>query len=115
MLGPQDITFQFEEEGLADELVLNGEIRQNLYLMNKEAITNIVKHANATEVSLSARNTPSGFQLSIRDNGQVEESDSPAPTGSGLGNMQRRAEELGGTLTIQRDNGFQITYAGPRL
>ena len=71
----------------------------------KEAVSNIVKHSNATEVSIVIREHPALYQLCISDNGTVKKSDSP---GMGLSNMRDRTEALGGIMRTDTDNGFKI-------
>ena len=51
-------------------LALTAEIRHNVFLAFKEALHNVVKHAQATEVRLSLELRPEGFMLVIADNGR---------------------------------------------
>lgn len=71
----------------------------------KEAVSNIIKHSNANEVSIVIREHPALYQLCISDNGTVKK---PSGTGMGLSNMQERTEALGGIMRIDTDNGFKI-------
>lgn len=71
----------------------------------KEAVSNIIKHSDATEVSIVIREHPALYQLCISDNGTVKKS---GGTGMGLSNMKDRAESLGGIMRIDTDNGFKI-------
>ncbi len=69
----------------------------------QEAITNILKHAGATQVSIEAEvhsDTPSDnlLTLRIRDNGVGFEA--TKSNGRGLTNMQHRAQRIGATLAI---------------
>jgi signal transduction histidine kinase len=72
----------------------------------QEALTNVLKHANASEVRISTRNlqVESGrpfVSVTIADNGcGIKPSDNPA--GRGLRNLHERATRLGGLLVIQR-------------
>ena len=89
-------------------LALTAEIRHNVFLAFKEALHNVVKHAQATEVRLTLELRPEGFMLVIADNGcgftwhpgqepAVEPADGERLAGgNGLRNMQRRLEEIGG-------------------
>lgn len=92
----------------------------NVFRIYKEALTNVIKHARADAVTVSLRITDQGLQLSIQDNGVglAKQLD----TGRGLPNMQKRAEEIGGQLTVSAvDPGvhvllnipFPIQYAIP--
>ena len=71
----------------------------------QEAVTNVLRHAKATQVDVSLRLADSGFDLSIADNG-IGFPASEAMAGSadrwtlGLLGMRERARALGGTFTI---------------
>ena len=75
-----------------------------LYRIAQEALQNIMKHANATKVTLSLNNSDGVVRLTIADNGKgfAPKADSPQPTGSGWGltNMRERAELVGGSLRV---------------
>jgi signal transduction histidine kinase len=89
-------------------LALTSEIRHNVFLAFKEALHNVVKHAQATEVRLSLELRPEGFMLVIADNGRgfrcppgqapaLEPADGQRLAGgNGLANMQKRLREIGG-------------------
>lgn len=71
----------------------------------KEAMNNIVKHSNADSISITLREHPGLYQLSIEDNGTLSAGDGE---GIGLINMRERVQALGGTLHIRREQGFHI-------
>lgn len=78
----------------------------------KEALTNVAKHSNATNVSILVREHPSLFQLIIADNGtKLPVSDY---TGIGLTNMQERIANLKGTIQINKKNGYRIFISIPK-
>jgi signal transduction histidine kinase len=89
-------------------LPLTSEIRHNVFLAFKEALHNVVKHAQATEVRLALELRTDGFMLVIADNGRgfawrpgsvpaTEPADGQRlASGNGLKNMQKRLEEIGG-------------------
>jgi signal transduction histidine kinase len=89
-------------------LALSAEVRHNVFLAFKEALNNIVKHAQATEVSITLNLETNQFVLLLVDNGQGLEAKDAAPIGSladnlrsssghGLLNMKKRMEEIGGS------------------
>ena len=91
---------------------LPPDLRHNLFLIVKEALTNVLKHASATEVHLQAKVSGRTLEIQIHDNGHGFE---PAAQSSnnerhGLENMRRRARDIGGHLTIQsaRDSGTTV-------
>ncbi len=80
-------------------------LRRNLFLIFKEAIGNILKHANATHVDVTIGSTASNkhvsvLQVSIADNGRGFDS-SAQKHGNGLKNMELRASNLGGTIMVR--------------
>jgi len=87
--------------GLPDELALAPALRQQLYLIFKEAITNAVRHAaSATEIQTRLVRAGGVLELEILDNGPYQ---TPAdglhrPSGLGLRNMAQRAQAIGGEL-----------------
>ena len=81
---------------------LPPEVRHNVFLAAKEALTNVVRHAQATEARLRLRLEPTAFTLEIEDNGRgvAGLNDPRAQTRNGLRNMRRRMEDLGGSFSI---------------
>ncbi len=82
---------------------LPPDLRHNIFLIVKEALTNVLKHAGAGEVLVQAKVSGQMLEIQIQDNGHgFEPPAKSAPTERhGLENMRRRAETIGGTLTIQ--------------
>ncbi|PSL20490.1 cache domain-containing protein [Shimia abyssi] len=87
-------------------VVFRNRLDQNakiaLYRIAQEALTNIERHANATEVSIDVRGHKRGATLRISDNGQGIPMDQSGTARSGLGlrNMQERVEQLDGHMRI---------------
>ena len=79
---------------------ITPELRHNVFLASKEAITNVVRHAQATAVSLRLRLEPTSFTLEIEDNGRGLGRLDPkaAQTRNGLRNMRKRMEDIGGSF-----------------
>jgi ligand-binding sensor domain-containing protein/two-component sensor histidine kinase len=94
--------FEIGVADLAKKLSLN--FRQNLFLLFKEALTNIVKHAQASVVHISLSENRGAWQLQIRDNG-VGFDPTRISTGNGLKNLRLRAAQLGGNLEVQSQLG----------
>ena len=95
----KDIILHFSVEPSIDVVHLNTEQRRDLFLVFKEAVNNVAKYAQCTILQISLGYYDKKFYLSIIDNGigfNVEESDN----GIGIKNMQRRAYNLKGELTI---------------
>lgn len=89
------------------------ESRRQVFLFFKESITNILRHAKATEVELSARAVGSTFEIVIKDNGRGFDL-SKSPAGLGLGSLRERAKLLGGSFHIQSTHqGTTLTLQCP--
>jgi signal transduction histidine kinase len=81
-----------------------------------EAVSNIVRHAQATEASIEVTEDAKHFQLVIRDNGRgIHADESQQHDGLGLRNMVQRARIHGGDMTIDSppDGGTRLTLRLP--
>jgi signal transduction histidine kinase/streptogramin lyase len=96
---------------------LPPEVRHNVFLAAKEALTNVVRHAQATEARIRLRLEPTAFTLEIEDDGRgIAGLDDPrAQTRNGLRNMRRRMEDLGGSFSISpaADRGAVVRLTVP--
>jgi signal transduction histidine kinase/ligand-binding sensor domain-containing protein len=81
-------------------LPIPPEVRHNVFLAFKEAVHNIVKHAQATEAWIRLRLEPKHFILEIEDNGRGMESQTAAQNRNGLRNMKKRMEDIRGEFSI---------------
>lgn len=72
----------------------------------KEAVNNTVKHSNATKMDIIIREHPAFYQLMIKDNGAVQNTNNS--NGIGLNNIKERVNNLKGYIKISTDNGFGI-------
>ncbi len=86
------------------------EVRHNLFLTAKEALHNVVKHAQATEIWLRASLGGDSLTLVIEDNGKGFNAPPEKLDADGLLNMRRRMEELGGKFCIEArpDGGTRV-------
>lgn len=81
--------------------------------ITKEALSNIIKHSNATEVLVLVREHPALFQLVIKDNGSNINYN--IENGIGIKNISDRVSSLGGSINISSDNGFRIFISIPKI
>lgn len=79
---------------------ISPEVRHNVFLAAKESVTNVVRHAKATEVWLRLRLEPGRFILEIQDNGRGPSGNEGKSTRNGLRNMQKRMEDVGGSFSL---------------
>lgn len=78
------------------------EVRHNVFLAFKEAVNNVVKHAEAKEARIRLKLQPDIFILEIEDNGKGIY-DLPAKQNrNGLKNMRKRMEDIRGNFEIAR-------------
>jgi signal transduction histidine kinase len=91
-------------------LPLPPDMRHNIFLIVKEALTNTLKHAKAREVQVQARASDNQLEVIVKDDGKGFD---PAVLvegrRNGLGNMRRRAESIHGTLEVQSAPGSGTT------
>ena len=82
--------------------VIPPEVRHNVFLAFKEAVNNVVKHAQATEARIRLRLQPGQFTLEIEDDGRglAQPDASAAQTRNGLRNMRKRMEDIHGQFSV---------------
>jgi signal transduction histidine kinase len=66
----------------------------------KEALTNVVKHAAASEIRIRLKTAQAGLELTIEDDGRGFDQAAPDTGRNGLRNIRRRVEEIGGACDI---------------
>lgn len=109
-LEPLNIGLQINVTKILEEEKLPIEYRKEFLLVFKEAINNIAKHANATNVKVSLHKTSRQIELAIVDDGKWKGNS----TGTGTKSMQQRASSLGGKLEIiGNENGTTVTLIVP--
>ena len=94
---------------------VSAEARHHLFLVVKEALHNIVKHARATEVRLCATVSEQALQLTVSDDGQGFAVAPDNALADGLRNMEQRLAALGGSCRIlsQPGQGTRIEVEWP--
>lgn len=115
------------------------EIKYSFIAITKEALNNVMRHSNADEVKILVREHPWLYQLIIEDNGtsdkriqsdahreeyvmqdgagktgNVRKTENTESSGLGIRNMKERVRMLGGTIQIQKENGFRIFITVPK-
>jgi len=78
----------------------------------REAFSNIIKHSDATQVSLIVREHPGLYQVIVSDNGSQPEYN--LENGMGLNNIKTRVESLGGIVNIDDASGFKVFVSIPK-
>jgi signal transduction histidine kinase len=94
------IELDFEAEPALTTITLSLASRQALYVIYKEALHNVVKHAQAKLVQVRLRLRQQQLELEVQDDGRGM-ADLPRPGGQGLANMRMRALAMGGTVALE--------------
>jgi PAS domain S-box-containing protein len=108
-----EIACVFEHE---DFPRLNETVSTAAYRIAQEALTNIVRHANASRVKVSLRTKNGLLTLTVVDDGQGFDAPVLAESeGLGVAGMRERASLLGGTLEVhsQLNQGTQVYFKVP--
>lgn len=100
---------QARGNGLEVRIVESGEgplvpdsLGRAAYRIVQEAVTNVIRHANATTAVITLDRSRDVFTVTVRDNGQGA---GELRTGNGIRGMRERAAEWGGELVISSEDG----------
>ncbi|MGD8623363.1 MAG: GAF domain-containing protein [Anaerolineae bacterium] len=98
--------------GMETKLTVEGEgrlspnVEEGLYRIAQEALNNVLKHAQANQVSVRLYFNSRLVKLEVADDGVgFEPTAAREHGGFGLDNMEERAKRLGGTLTVESRSG----------
>jgi signal transduction histidine kinase/uncharacterized protein YdeI (BOF family) len=108
-LGLANIAWHLESASGTANPMVDSRCRHQLFLAFKEALTNVVRHAEATEVRLSFRVEGDQLRLAVSDNGRGFSSAAQTAAMDGVANMRARIEKLGGKFEIAGDAGSGTT------
>ncbi|MCP4419647.1 MAG: sensor histidine kinase, partial [Chloroflexi bacterium] len=99
----------------AETTQLPSKLETGLYRITQEALNNILKHAQASQVSLSLQQNGEQIQLEIMDDGIGFDPKLQPQHGYGLQGMRERAEQLGGSFSLQSkpQSGTKIIVEAP--
>ncbi len=95
------IRWRFQAPAEVPAQKLSTEFKRHFFLIYKESLHNIRKHAQATRVEIRLMLAPDRLDLAVEDNG-VGLPEPVNSCGLGLNSMRRRASSLGWTLAIGR-------------
>jgi len=108
LLSAKGVHFDFNAPTYVLEIPLGANARREVFLIFKESLTNIAKHAGATLVKIDFDISQDDLRLSISDNGHGFDLERSGPAlaawekgGHGIFSMKKRAAELNGTLDIK--------------
>ncbi len=91
---------------------LPGDVEATAYYIVSEALTNVAKHARATQATVSVRRDGAVLRCEVSDDGR---GGADTAGGTGLLGLRDRAEAAGGTLTVRSPagGGTTVTAALP--
>jgi signal transduction histidine kinase len=95
-----NIDYSFHCDTRTSTDALSMEFRRNIFLIYKEILNNIVKHARATRVVIEVTTGHNLFHLKVVDNG-IGFDAGTVQRGNGLTNLRNRAAKLGGTIQVK--------------
>ncbi len=103
-------------DGVVDSAI-SDEIAEHLLIIVREAVTNIGRHAHATEATVRVWVVADHCQLTVTDNGRGMGAGNTKEGGLGLANMRRRAEKLRGSFNLESpvSGGTNLTWRVPLL
>jgi signal transduction histidine kinase len=104
-LAAANIRCRIDAPEKVDERTLSPEVRHNLFLVVKESLNNVVRHAEASEVRLIIVPSEESLTITIQDNGCGFSNESIQPNSDGLQNLRQRMHEMGGTFQIEGESG----------
>lgn len=113
----KEMTDRFTHCAIASQIRFDTEpphdYRQTMLKTVAEALTNVVRHSNATLVAVTAEEHPGFYRLKIKDNGTRIET-AAGGIHLGIDTMKRRAMRHGGSLRIETNGGFGLILMLPK-
>lgn len=127
LLTARGIEFRFDADARDGDLPMSADKRRHVFLIFKESLNNIVRHAGCRHVAIDFRVNHDGLVLCVADDGQGlaaatidgtsdgHGSEGSVRDGHGLASMSARARELDGTLTVSAGpaGGTMLTLRAP--
>jgi signal transduction histidine kinase len=84
-------------------LMAENAVATHLFRIAQEAVSNAIKHGQATRIEIALTALPERLMLAVKDNGCGITADASRAKGMGLRIMHYRAAVIGGSLAVQRD------------
>ena len=88
--------------------------KYSILFIVKEALSNVMKHSNATLVTVTVSELPGLYQIIIHDNGTPKSSASRDSSGMGVQSMSERVSALGGNFYTDTRDGYKIFISLPK-
>src|SRR3546814_906971 len=104
LLERSNMAVTFDVVGADRATVIPQTVRQNIYLIAKEAVNNSCKHANATQLTVELQFAYKEIRLVVCDNGAGFDT-AEQVNGRGLRNMASRAAKINAAYAMRSDGG----------
>lgn len=110
VFSPIEMPYRMQVGEHKKNIIINSEVKNNIYSVFKEAINNIVKHARPEITKIKVDVTENVLTLRI-ENDKKEILENQYSNKRGLKSMEERATELGGKLDIKNEaDKFVVTF-----
>jgi signal transduction histidine kinase/ligand-binding sensor domain-containing protein len=106
------IACTIDAPAVVENRMLSGEYRRNIFLTVKEALHNIIKHAQAEKVTIRMI-VDHDLVITIQDDGVGYDPGKVRPFSHGLKNMEARMRNIGGKLKISWEVGTLVSLWAP--
>lgn len=106
-----DLKFEASVDDIED---VSKSVEEHLFRIIQEALSNILRHANASKIKLTLTEQGDHIYLYISDNGKGFDTAEERKVSYGLKTMSERCEEIGGHFTIRSQKG-RGTYIEIRI
>ncbi|HHH53846.1 MAG TPA: hypothetical protein ENK91_09325 [Bacteroidetes bacterium] len=110
LLSGKNINYSTTYKIDTEKVLLKPVIKQNLYLILKEVLNNILKHAEAKNITIDIESEKSNIKITIKDDGIGFDYDKIKRKGHGLTNIRKRAEDMKSVLNIVSGVGKGTVY-----
>lgn len=102
--------YRFDLSGRFDDDLLPLQFKRDFFLIYKEVLNNIVKHAQATRVQIELEAARGRLTLRVTDDGRgFDNLEKGFKEGNGLSNLRRRAHHIGANLKVKSKKGEGTT------
>jgi len=108
-----EVKLKINAPAIIPQTPVSGEYRRNIFYSVKEALHNIVKHAQATMAEISFSLDNRDLSVVIRDNGTGMPEGELNRFGNGIRNMKSRMEKINGSFVVENDCGTKIKLSVP--
>ena len=100
----EDVDFKFDIDPALNPIKLSSISGMNIYRTIQEAVHNAVKYSDASRISIEAKSAGDKITVDVNDNG-IGFDEKTVEKGSGLENMRKRIEDIGGIFRIDSNKG----------